>query len=124
MKQQSGFTLIELVMVIVILGIMAASFAPRFVNLESSAETAVTDGARGAVASALVVANAGEQGEPTLAQLATYVQGDNVGTVASGITVTVNSNPYRVKTYTDGNCSLLTTGTSSLVRCVGTIVPN
>ena len=37
MKQQSGFTLIELIMVIVILGILAATAAPKFSDLQGEA---------------------------------------------------------------------------------------
>jgi MSHA pilin protein MshA len=52
MRKQSGFTLIELVMVIVILGILAATALPKFVDMGGDARTAVMKGVEGAMRSA------------------------------------------------------------------------
>lgn len=53
MKKQTGFTLIELVVVIVILGILAVTAAPRFLNLQNDAREARLEGMKGAIESAL-----------------------------------------------------------------------
>lgn len=49
MRNQKGFTLIELIIVIVVLGILAVTAAPQFINFSSDARTSTVKGLKGAL---------------------------------------------------------------------------
>lgn len=85
MKRQGGFTLIELVVVIVILGILAVTAAPKFLNLQSDARASSLQGLKGAMggAAGIVYGKAAIDG----------VETDNTGTKLVDEITVINGYP-------------------------------
>ena len=123
MKKQAGFTLIELVAVLVILALLGAMAVPRFTDMSASALTAAQNGSVAGVRSAHAMAIADLKTLPSVSQLVTYVGGPNVSAVTTGIQVQINGQNYIVQTYQNTTCTNATAAApNDKVGCVGQIV--
>lgn len=120
-KRTSGFTLIELVIVITLLGILVAVALPRFANLTTDAQTAAAQGTTAAVRSAYAIATADAQGNPTGTQIIGQLTGGNPTFNTDSIDITMdNGGTVSVPLFTDSGCTTAATAASDVILCVGT----
>lgn len=84
MSNQKGFTLVELVVVIAVLGILSATALPRFINVSANARVSSGMGLAGSVSSATNMARALFKAQGLTAAATISMDGQNVTVNASG----------------------------------------
>ena len=125
LKNKGGFTLIELVMVIIILGILAAVAIPRYYDMQLEARNASIMAGLGGIKSAWAISIARYKTEPSVTTLKDAIDGGALGAAGkitiSGIYTSVSGSTtlYEYSTYGNSNCTGALSDNASIVRCIG-----
>jgi len=112
-KHQRGFTLIELIVVIVILGILAATALPRFVNLQGDARNAQISGIAASMEAAKQLVQGKWLATGSTGATTVNIDGTTIVTVITAVGPIVNGMPDTVA----GGMNLAITVPTGVVTC-------
>lgn len=113
LRAQAGFTLIELVMVIVILAVLAAVAIPKFVDLGTDAKAAALSSVAGSLTTAAAINYASRKASPGNASTAAVTNCTDVNNLLQSPLATTGSNGY---TFTAAAIAAGTTATCTVTQ--------
>lgn len=118
-SESQGFTIVELVVVIVVLAVLFAIVVPLFYNITDSATSASKKSSSGAIMSALGMYKLEYLSHPSVTSLTNYLHDNQFTATSAGILVTINEQSVVIPTFTNVNCTDTTTALADSVACVG-----